>query len=156
MTTFYDITNLIHLLMVIMWIGPPLGAYYVLVQAYRDGEKERIVWAERCCERVLVAEHIAFALLLVTGILMMWLGPWSLATSWLKTKLLLVVGIVVFEVFDIWLAHRVFAGLLRRPDPLEEDEWSVAVHRRKQLMFAALPVAAFFIPGVFVYAVLKI
>ena len=156
MGTLYDITKLLHLLCVILWIGPPLGAYYFLFRAYRDADVGRILWAERCCERVLLVEHIAFLIMLLSGLFMFWIGPWTLpGTPWLEKKLFFVGGIIVFECFDVWLAHVVFARLLRGESPLDGADWPAAVRARNRLIIAAIPMASLLIPGALVFALLK-
>ncbi len=151
----YPWLKLLHLLAVVAWIGPPLGAYYFIGQAYRSGDRDRILWTERVVERVLIAEHVAFAVLIASGWAMVVYGPWQLSTPWLQNKLLLFAGVVVFELFDMWLAHRVFPRALEGDAALDQPPWKRAERLRRWLVAAAVPVALGLIPGIFYFAVLK-
>jgi hypothetical protein len=59
-------------------------------------------------DRGAVMEHVAFPLLLLTGLLLLVAGGWSagLRWDWLSLKLAIVVAIFIpMEVVDVWLAH---------------------------------------------------
>lgn len=152
----YAWLKLAHLLSLVLWIGPPLGAYYALIRAHGTGDRERIVWVERITERVLVAEHVALLLVIASGLALVSVGPWQLfETPWLRNKLLLFLGVLAFEVFDMWLAHRFMSRLLSCDDPLSHPEWGRAERLRRWLIAAAIPVGLILLPGMFLLAVLK-
>ena len=152
----YAMAKLIHVVAVILWIGPPLGAYALVVSAYRGGDKARIVWAERECERVLVIEHVAFFLLLASGVMMtVSLGEGALSMSWLRNKLVLVALVVLFELFDMWLAHHVFKRVFAAAEPFDTLAWQASKRWRRALYVAAVPVGLVFIPGILFFAVVK-
>ena len=152
----YAWLKLAHLLSLVLWIGPPLGAYYALVCAHGSGDRERIVWVERITERVLVAEHVALVFVVATGVALVQIGPWQLfGTPWLRTKLLMFLGVLAFEAFDMWLAHRFMTRLLACEDPLSHPEWGRAERLRRWLIVAAIPVGLVLVPGMFLSAVLK-
>jgi hypothetical protein len=152
----YLIGKLIHLVSLIFWIGPPLGAYFMLIGAHRSNDKARIVWAERCTERVLAIEHVAFIVLLASGAYLVWLSDGAmLAMPWLQKKLWAVGGVVAFETFDIWISHRVWARVLADADPTSSVAWRRAMRLRSRLFVAAIPVALVLLPAIFYFAVAK-
>ena len=155
----YALLKLVHLLAVVLWIGPPLGAYYILFAAHRDsggdGAADRILFAERAAERVLLFEHIALVILVVSGGLLVFIGPWQLfGTPWLAKKMILFAGVLLFEVFDIWLAHVVFARLLKA-GTVTGAEFARADKKRRVL--AGFGGIVFFglIPAMFYLAIVK-
>jgi uncharacterized membrane protein len=152
----YLIGKLVHLLSVLFWIGPPLGAYCFLFAAHRSGDRARIVWTERIAERVLAAEHIAFAAMIASGAWLVWLSEGALlAMPWFEKKLGCFAGVFLFEVFDIWISHHVLARVLREPDPAGSPGWRRAMQLRRSLFFAAIPVALLLLPAIFYFAVGK-
>jgi hypothetical protein len=159
----YLALKLAHLVAVILWIGPPLGAYAVLGRALKerhgdvDGGRARLIWVERQVERVLVLEHIAFPVLIASGIGMVWFVgvDAALQWTWLKWKLAAVAFIVAFEVFDIYVSHVVWPPVLRADDPWAHASWPRAKAARRRLALAAVPVALVFIPATLWLAVVK-
>ncbi|MCB1323388.1 MAG: hypothetical protein KDK34_24225 [Leptospiraceae bacterium] len=105
--------KLMHLGGIIMWIGPPLGAYWMYLRSFRrtsgNGQSNQL---ETIVERrvrgafigILLVEHIGFALLLLGMLGMLWAGDWvHLKLSWVQWKLCIVVAIFFpLEFFDIW------------------------------------------------------
>lgn len=153
----YAWMKLAHLFAVVLWIGPAIGAYYFLIRAYKAKDPARIVWCERVAERVLFAEHIALIAMIATGLGLVHIGPWSLTgTAWLKTKMILFGFVCVFEMFDMWLAHRVFKRLFAQDDPMADPQWARAERLRVALIVAAIPVGLGLIPGMFYLAIVKV
>jgi hypothetical protein len=151
----YALAKLIHLFSLIFWIGPPLGAYYILYSAHKTHDRPRIIWAERLTEQVLVAEHIAFVLLIASGVVMIALsGGVLLSMPWLITKLWLFGGVLAFELGDIFISHWVFSRIFREPDPFASADWPKIKRLRGVLAVAAIPVM-FLIPAIFYVAVVK-
>lgn len=152
----YLIGKLVHLLSLILWVGPPLGAYYILWQVHRSRDRTQMVWAQRYVERVLVVEHIAFVVLILSGAYLVWLTDGALLNMpWLQKKLWLFAGVLVFELVDIWISHFVLAHILEEKDPLDSPEWPRVERMRRTLAIAALPVAFILVPGIFYFAVAK-
>jgi uncharacterized membrane protein len=152
----YLLGKLIHLFAVILWIGPPLGAYYLVFSAYRSKDQDRLIWAERCAEQVLIVEHIAFVVLIASGAYLVWLsGGTMLAMPWLQKKLYLFAGVFAFELYDIAIAHVFLHRLLKQPNPLVSPEWPRAERHRKILAALCAIVALVLIPGIFYFAIAK-
>lgn len=148
--------KLVHLAALVLWIGPPLGAYWLLYAAYASKDGARILWTERAVEQVLVVEHLAFVVLLGSGAFLVWAsGGALLVMPWMLKKLALVAGVVAFELADGYLAHHVLHRLLRLEDPLGTREWARAERLRRRLGYAAALVGLILIPGIFYFAVSK-
>jgi uncharacterized membrane protein len=137
----YAILKFLHVVFVILWIGPPLGAYYFLFRAHRCGDEAKVLWSERLAERVLFFEHLALIGLIATGLVIVQQSGWALLSApWLKKKLWLFAGVMVFEVFDIWFAHRYQKRLLDLPST--DPRWIRAARLRRVLIAAAIPTSA--------------
>lgn len=112
----YALTKLAHIGALIFWIGPALGSWLVLRRARLEkGEN----WpANGLIYRVfistLVIEHIAFVVLLVTGVVLAHSYGWWPA-EWLRWKLWLVVAVLIpFEVVDVYLGNWKLSQFTRR------------------------------------------
>lgn len=152
----YAIAKLLHLVAVILWIGPALGAYVFLFAALKERDGAKLLFVERITERILLLEHLALLAVIATGLVMVAATGWTFFSApWLQLKLLAFAGVLVFELFDIWLAHHVVRRLLVRKIPLDAPEWSRADRWRRGLAFAALPVGGILVPAMLYLAVLK-
>jgi uncharacterized membrane protein len=152
----YLLLKLFHLVAVIMWIGPPLGAYLLLFKAHAEKDEARILWMERATERVLGIEHVAFVVMVGTGLAMIWASDGVLlAMPWLVKKLWVFGGIVLFEMYDIWLAHVVTARALASGAPLDGPEWARIKRLRLPLIAMSLVVGLGLIPAILYFAVAK-
>lgn len=153
----YLLLKLAHLFAVVLWIGPPLGAYLLLFRAHKEKNADRIIWMERMTEKVLEIEHVAFVVLVASGFGMVWLSDGAMfAMPWLQKKLWLFGGIVLFELYDIWLAHVVTHRAIATGAPLDGPEWARVKRLRKPLIVAAMIVGGVLIPGIFYFAVAKV
>lgn len=94
-------------------------------RAHAAADPERELRARRRLQPRLVAEHLAFLLLLLTGVLLMREHGWSVTRArWLTLKLGLVLFLVVpFEAMHAFIAHGWIASGLRqtRQPPLAKD-----------------------------------
>ena len=155
----YLVIKLVHLVALLLWIGPPLGMYVLLFRAHATRATEQVLWLERESERVLVLEHVAFVVLLLTGAALVFqMGPAALSIPWLQKKLVCVAAIVVFEGFDIWLAHVVTHRILNGADAivdLRDPRFARVRSLRRVLAMCALPIVILCIPGAFYFAVTK-
>jgi len=99
--------KLVHIGALVFWIGPTLGAWWMLrVANHRFGEPGMVSQhLYQAFLHVLWIEHSAFAVLLLSGAAMAWLQGWF-GQPWLTVKLLLVLAVVLpLELLDIWLGH---------------------------------------------------
>ncbi|MBB6521244.1 DUF2269 domain-containing protein [Pseudoteredinibacter isoporae] len=102
----YTLIKLLHIGALIMWLGPPLGAWLMLRQARASCQDEtRLFEQYRLFYRLIALEHIALAFLLGSGLWMaseysLWSAPW------LQQKLILVFAVLLpIELLDIILAN---------------------------------------------------
>ena len=112
---YYLQIKFIHLVFAGMWFWSTSVAYtYYLVPLFRDWLKnpedpDRIRlrnWAMERFDEGAILEHVAFPILLITGPMLMIAGGWTLVSSWLAMKLVLVVLVFIpVEVMDYYLAH---------------------------------------------------
>ena len=112
----------LHIIFMATWVMSTSVAYTWYAQAAwlawqrnpNDPEiKRRRDWAFEQFDKGASLEHIAFPLLLLTGLLMYWLAGWNLDMHWLAAKLTIVVLIFLpMEIFDYWLSH--FGGSKRQ------------------------------------------
>lgn len=118
----YTTLKFVHLLFATMWLWSTSVAYinYVVPAVRRwlaDPHcPEHIDKRNEALERFdngVVLEHIAFPIVLLSGLLLLLVGPWGLHNGWLITKLCLIVLVFIpIEVYDYWLSH--FGGNKRR------------------------------------------
>ena len=72
----------------------------------RLAEPEMRNWVMERFDHGAIYEHIAFPLILLTGLLLWVLGGWNPASGWFALKLLIIIGIFLpIEIFDYYLAH---------------------------------------------------
>lgn len=112
----YKWSKAIHVLAVMAWAWSTAVAYvYFVKPAYRRALRrpdDAAARAERdrfmeLFDRGVVIEHVAFPIILVSGLLLLWISGFTLLEwSWLLAKLLLVVLVFVpMEIADWYLAH---------------------------------------------------
>ena len=155
----------IHVLAVMIWAWSTAVAYaYFVKPAYRralrrpDDEAaraERDRFMERF-DRGTLLEHVAFPVILVTGILLLWISGFTLLRwSWLLAKTLLVVLVFVpMEVVDYYLAHG--GGNKRRLRRAGRHERHARMMERHWLFFRITePIVLVLIPMAIVLAIAK-
>ncbi len=104
-----------HLLAAMIWLWSTSVAYlHYLLPIMRQWQQSpadaRLIarrnWAMERFDEGATLEHIAFPLLLTTGLCLLWAGPWGPQSLWLALKLTLVVLVFLpIECCDYWLAH---------------------------------------------------
>jgi uncharacterized membrane protein len=152
----YAIAKIFHLFALILWIGPALGAYVFLFAAHKTKDRERIIWVERLTEKVLVLEHVALAVLIASGVVMLHATGWTmLQSSWLVWKLILFAGVMLFEIGDMWIAHVALHRILEKSEPDRDPKWKPVLRTRARLMPFAAVVGFVLIPGIVYLAVFK-
>ncbi len=118
----YNKIKFIHLLFATMWLWSTSVAYLnYVVPIVRNWfldpnnpelTRKRNEALERFDEGV-VLEHVAFPIVLITGLLLLLIGGWGPQNFWLVVKLALVILVFLpIEIFDYWLSH--FGGNKRR------------------------------------------
>jgi uncharacterized membrane protein len=151
----YALLKVVHLLALVAWIGPPLGAYFLLATAWREGDEERIAWSERQTERVLRVEHGALLVWLLSGVGLLWTSEWAwLQAPWMHAKLALVGVVLAFEAYDIHHAHRVSRRVFASDVPRAHGDYARMVRGRVLLIRLALGMGVV-IPLIFWLAVRK-
>lgn len=133
----------LHLLGLLLWIGPSLGGYYMVRAARASRDGLLIAWVAERWQRVLLVEHLGLLLVLATGLARAAILGWlAHPPIWLFLKMMLVgVFVVPIELMDLWVAGFWVAPALRRP----RDKSALARTLQLQDRFTAwtsLPLAA--------------
>jgi hypothetical protein len=125
--------KLVHIGALVFWIGPTLGGWWMLrVANHRFGEPGMVSQhLYQAFLRLLWVEHLAFAALLASGVLLAWRHGWF-GQPWLNVKLLLVLAVVLpLELLDIWLGHVCLPRLFRHRHPSRPyAAWETAMLER--------------------------
>ncbi len=99
--------KLLHIGALVLWIGPTLGAWWMLRHATQQFGEPGMVsqYLYYVFLDLLWLEHAAFVVLLITGLFTAWLNQW-LGQPWLTLKLMVIgTTILPLELMDIWLGH---------------------------------------------------
>lgn len=162
---YYLVFKWVHFFFVAMWAFSTAVAYrYYVVPAFRAwlgdrtdgaklGRRDEMIAA---FDRGAVLEHIAFPVILITGVTMVWLNGWRLdELSWLTAKLAVVVLIFIpMEVVDYHISH--FGGrkeLALQANDLARYERQIAFHWR--FFVVTEKIVRIFVPLVFFLAIVK-
>ena len=161
---FYLQVKFLHVFFAMIWAFSTAVAYsYYVKGAFLKWERspddpvvvQRRNWAIEQFDRGAILEHVAFPIVMVTGPLMIWLGPWGMGDTWLLVKLAIVALVFVpMEAYDYWLAH--FGGnkeKLRKRNLPEKYERAVRLHW--QFLKVTTPLVMVFIPLLVWLAVTK-
>lgn len=117
--TLYVGLKMLHLGALVLWLGPALGAWWMLRCAIRRFDDPGLVshFLYRVFLRFVWLEHLALLVLLASGLALAGVTQ-ALSTSWLQYKLLLVAIIVIpLEIVDIWYSHVRIPAILRLRHP---------------------------------------
>jgi hypothetical protein len=162
---WYLQVKFIHLFMVAMWSFSTAVAYRnYIIPAFRAWLREpdntaaiarRNEFMERF-DRGAILEHIAFPVVLLSGVLMVWLAGWSWReVNWLSVKLGIVLVIFLpVEIIDYYISHlggnkqkiRATGNMLRH-EAMTRFHW--------QFFQVSTPLIIVFVPLVFYLAVTK-
>lgn len=99
--------KILHLGALIFWLGPSLGAWFVLLatRKYLGEITPAAHLAYRIFIKLLVLEHIAFIALIGSGLGMAYL-VFGFDQPWLQWKLLIILLFVLpLEILDIWYGN---------------------------------------------------
>ncbi|MCB0219048.1 MAG: hypothetical protein KDH09_05080 [Chrysiogenetes bacterium] len=161
---WYVYIKFVHVLAVMIWgwstmvgFGWYLRPMYIkwLRNPGDEVARERRNWAMEHFDRGVVPEHVAFPIVIVTGLLMFMVGDWHLGMNWLTFKLALVFGIFVpMEAVDYYLSH--FGGnkeKIKKTGDMERYEKMIRVHWK--FFIVTTPLVAIFIPTIIFLAIVK-
>jgi hypothetical protein len=101
---------------VVAWVAVALGAQVLLSLARRSGDPRWEIRVRRRLQPALLAEHVALALAILSGVALLRLHGWGLGHArWLALKLGLVAFLVVpLEAFHAYVCHVWLARGLRQ------------------------------------------
>lgn len=112
---YYIYVKFVHVMAVMIWSWSTAVAYtsylkntYIKWQRNPNDQvlKDRRDWAFEQFDRGVVLEHIAFPVILITGLLLFVAGNWNLEFQWLFIKLAIVALVFLpMEVADYYLSH---------------------------------------------------
>ena len=114
LASHYGLIKFIHLSAVMVWSSSALGGfYYVLVASWeyrrnRDDEElaRRYEWTRWHFNFVVIAEHVAFLVLLPTGLMLAAMFNWNQELPWLYLKIWVVLYVFIpMELMDMALSH---------------------------------------------------
>lgn len=154
----------VHVAAFLVWAGPAMGAsWFVYAAAWarrRSGDDEELLRRERWVRRhfnfVVLAEHLGFAVLVVSGLMLAESTDWAYAGQrWFAWKLALVFLIFVpMELLDVvlsaWLQR-----VMTRDEPADAAAWARAARWQDLFMRATIPPVLIGIPIVLYLAVVK-
>ncbi|MDP6376155.1 MAG: hypothetical protein QF921_12960 [Pseudomonadales bacterium] len=154
----------IHVFFAFLWglAVPPAYTVYVR-RAINDYQGEpsnaelerRMWWSWDQVDKLIILEHIAWPVLIITGPLMFLASGWTLESTWIMLKLSIIVIIYVpLEAYDIWFSHYYSARAEARK---EEDPEGYKKMRGDQLKFFRFvsPVVRITIPLLWFLAIVK-
>jgi hypothetical protein len=166
------VLRFVHVAAFVGWAGPAMGASWFVYAAVWDRRKHpddgerlrRELWVRRQFNRVVALEHLAFATLVVTGLMLSESVSWAHAgQAWLGWKLLIVFAIFVpMELVDVgltaWFQRVMKPGAEERE--AEADASGARVRARAArvqdlFMRATIPPVMIGIPIVLYLAVVK-
>jgi hypothetical protein len=155
----------IHLLMVAMWSFSTAVAYRnFIVPIFRawqadPGNIAHIANRDEAIERFdrgAILEHVAFPIVLTSGLLMVWLAEWNWhSVNWLTLKLVVILVIFLpMEAVDYHLSH--FRGNKRRIRLLGDTQrYESTVRFHWRFFRITTPLVVVFIPLLFYLAITK-
>ncbi|MDA8065034.1 MAG: hypothetical protein M0031_05955 [Thermaerobacter sp.] len=136
---------LLHILGLLVWLGPSTGGYYVYWSARRAGPTSLVIWTMKRAHVLYDVEHVGLALLLIGGAGMLATGRWVVSwppqpgDGWLVLKLILVAAVILpFEALDIYVVNFLLGPTLQgaegQPASTEEESG-----RHRSFFFPAVP-----------------
>ena len=161
---YYLYIKFFHIFFVMMWAMSALGAYVFFLRStiyqFQDnpGDKkleERLVWAYEQFDKTVILEHIAFPVVLITGLMLFLATGWTLETPWLFAKLVIVVGFFIpLEILDFWIAH-VWGARVTRARQENPDGWNSMRAQHWKFLKTTAPMIRYSVPVVIFLAVVK-
>lgn len=145
----YSWLKFFHLFAFALWLGPAIGAYWILIRSERSFSDVQKRELEKLFEQVLLFEHAAFISLILTGSgLALQIGHSILDFTWFRLKIVGVLFVVLIEIADVWICHFRF----RRS--IENDSlWPRFLNLRARFYRIAIPCLLVLIPWIVARAV---
>ncbi len=161
---YYPHIKFIHLFSVMIWSMSAVGAYVyyfrtTLFAAKKDPHnmelQRRLIWAYEQFDKTVVLEHIAFPVVLITGLLMFFMAGWSIDSQWLLIKLVIVIGFFIpLEILDVWISH-VLGPRISKHRESDVDDWNQGRALHWKFLKIVSPWVGITIPLVIFLAVVK-
>ena len=161
---YYTHIKFIHLFSVMIWSMSAVGAYVyyfrtTLFAAKKDPYnmelQRRLIWAYEQFDKTVVLEHIAFPVVLITGLLMFFMAGWSIDSQWLLIKLVIVIGFFIpLEILDVWISH-VLGPRISKHRESDVDDWNQGRALHWKFLKIVSPWVGITIPLVIFLAVVK-
>ncbi len=149
--------KLLHLAGIVLWIGPPLGAFWMQIWVLCDLSPEMEIRFRRAFAHILTIEHIGLAFL-ISGAAGMVLstGVEMLDVFWMKGKLALFLCVIIpMEILDIWWGQAAVFRVLRGATDSVTDEMRVVFRRYDLFTKICVPFLLVSWAGFFYLAVFK-
>jgi len=159
---WYLVFKVMHIIGIILWIGPPLGAYWIHLKSFSsegNADEEKFeIRIRKAFVGVLTIEHTGLIILLTGALSMLQYTDWKLLDLfWIKGKLLMLLFIIIpIEILDIWWGQLAISMAIKK---IKGDRITPELRRIFKrydiLVFASIPaliVTWFFF---FLLAVLK-
>ena len=163
-----DLIRFVHVAAFVGWAGPAMGASWFVYAAAWDrgkhpGDEEltrRELWVRRQFNRVVALEHLSFAALVVTGLMLAEAADWAYAgQSWLQWKLALVFLIFIpMELADVVLSawfQRVMKPGVEEAEGAAGSAYVRAARSQDLFLRATIPPVMIGIPIALYVAVVK-
>lgn len=139
---YFAYIKFVHVFFAFIWGLSVPPAYSVYVKnAIRDAQADpgnqeltrREDWVWEQLDKLIVLEHIAWPILIITGPILYLGSGWQLTDPWLFLKLAIIIIIYIpLEIYDIWFSHFYGARAHARKD---EDPEGYHVMRQRQLAY---------------------
>lgn len=149
--TLVSVIKLIHLGALILWLGPGIGAWWMLRRALFRFDDPGMVshFLYRAFLRLMWLEHAALAVLLASGLLLAGFTH-AYASEWFRYKVLLVALIVLpLEIVDVWFSHVRLPAILRGRHP-SQPYAPAEIHTLRVYHNRFTPVAVLLLPATIV------
>lgn len=148
---------LVHVLSVIVYLGPSLGGSYVYFAARRQGDPAMITWTLRQSIFLYNVEHLALAAVLGSGASLLAAGGWGLlGAGWMQWKLALVAGMILpVEIWDIAVVNYVLRQALRQGTRLDAPPLARAIRLHDRVLAVGGAIFATGVLAILALAVVK-
>jgi|GEM_PF-2574880 len=134
--SIYRLLLYLHVLLVILYLGPSLGGSFVYWRARKGRERAQILFALRSAKALYDFEHLTLLAVVASGLGLLWLGDWDpLAPGWLRQKLLLIGALLLpVEVWDVAVVNGLLSAELRKMEAAQVLTLSSRVLRAHELV----------------------